>query len=94
MAEEIAVVLKGEIDHHRVEELKKQLDDIIDNTRPRKMILDFKNVTMMDSSGIGLVLGRYKRISENGGTLCVKRLNRQVDLVFQVAGIYQVVKKI
>lgn len=94
MAEEIAVVLKGEIDHHRVDELKTQLDEIIESTHPRRMILDFKNVTMMDSSGVGLVLGRYKRISENGGTLFVKRLNKQVDLVFKVSGLYQIIKKV
>ncbi len=94
MAEEVAVVLKGEIDHHRVDELKKQLDDIIESTHPKRMILDFKNVSMMDSSGVGLVLGRYKRISENGGMLFVKRLNKQVDLVFRVSGLYQVIRKV
>ena len=93
MAEEIAIVLKGEIDHHRVDGLKKELDEIIEKTRPKRMVLDFKNVTMMDSSGIGLVLGRYKRISENGGALYVKRVNKQIDLVFKVSGVYQVIKK-
>ncbi len=94
MAEEVAVMLKGEIDHHRTEEIKRQLDEIIENTRPLRMILDFKNVTMMDSSGVGLILGRYKRLSERGGALYVKRLSKQVDLVFQVSGLYQVIKKI
>lgn len=94
MAEEIAVVLKGEIDHHRVDDLKKELDAIIDRTRPKKMILDFKNVTMMDSSGVGLMLGRYKRIRDNGGELFVKRLNKQTDIVFEVSGLYQVIKKV
>ena len=94
MAEEIAVVLKGEIDHHRAGELKDELDKIIDRIHPRMMVLDFKNVTMMDSAGIGLLLGRYKRLRETGGTLCVKRVNCQIDKIFKVSGLYQVVKRL
>ncbi|MBQ7127046.1 anti-sigma factor antagonist [bacterium] len=92
MAQELAIVLKGEIDHHRVDELKTELDSIIDRIMPKKLILDFKNVSMMDSSGIGLILGRYKKVKDNGGDVYVKKLNKQVDKIFEVSGLYQVIK--
>ena len=59
---------------------------------PKKLILDFKNVSMMDSSGIGLILGRYKKVKDNGGDVYVKKLNKQVDKIFEVSGLYQVIK--
>ncbi len=94
MAEEVAFVLKGEIDHHRSKELRKELDMLIETMRPRRLVLDFRNVTLMDSSGVGLVLGRYKKLKELGGTVCVKRVNRQIDAVLKVSGVYQVISKV
>ena len=52
--------LAGEIDHHSAAELRSQIDAGIQDKQPTHLILDFKNVTFMDSSGIGLVMGRYR----------------------------------
>ena len=49
-----------EIDHHNAEELRRKLDYEIQRYMPRKVVFDFDKVTFMDSSGIGMVLGRYK----------------------------------
>ena len=57
-------------------------------------MLDFRDVTLMDSSGIGLVIGRYKQLQKGGGELAVTGLNRQIDKVFTLSGLYRIIKKI
>ena len=94
MREEIAIRLRGEIDHYSSARLRASLDKLIENKRPRRLILDFGNVTLMDSSGIGLVIGRYKTMKECGGELCVRNMCRQTDAVFKVSGIYKIIKKV
>ena len=94
MREEIAIRLRGEIDHHSSARLRASLDKLIENKRPRRLILDFGNVTLMDSSGIGLVIGRYKTMKECGGEFCVRNMCRQTDAVFKVSGIYKIIKKV
>lgn len=88
------MLLNGEIDHHRAEKLRGELDRIIEVSRPKRLVLDFTGVTLMDSSGVGLLIGRYKKLRDMGGKLCVRRVSRQIDTVFQVSGLYQVIEKI
>lgn len=88
------VRLKGEIDHHSAPIIRKELDKIIGTYRPERLVLDFQDVSMMDSSGIGLVIGRYKKLKEKGASLCVVNVSRQVDAVFRVSGLYQIIKKL
>ena len=51
-------------------------------------------VRMMDSSGVGLLLGRYKNVKRLGGVLYVKNVGRAVDRVFEMSGVYQVIGKL
>jgi len=92
--EEIVVLLNGEIDHHRTDTLRQELDKVIEISRPKRLILDFSGVTMMDSSGIGLLIGRYKKIRHQGGCLCVRNLSSRADMIFRVSGLYQVIEKL
>ncbi len=94
MREEIAVRLKGDIDHHSAVRLRASLDKLIETKRPKRLVLDFREVSLMDSSGIGLVIGRYKTLRELGGELCVRNIGRQTDAVFRVSGIYKIIKKV
>ena len=52
--------MRGELDHHTAGEMREQIDSTAKKVRPQKLILDFKEVPFMDSSGIGLILGRYR----------------------------------
>ena len=58
------------------------------------MILDFAKVPFMDSTGIGVLLGRYKKITNAGAELCVRNLNMQIDKVFRISGLYQIIKAV
>ena len=84
--------LEGEIDHHYAEQMRKEMDRLIATERPTKFILDFAKVTFMDSSGIGLIIGRYKKVSRYGGKVYAVNLNRRVGKIFRVACLDKIIK--
>ena len=88
----LIITLNGELDHNSAEEVRVKIDDRIDRDNIVNVILDFYGVTFMDSSGIGAVLGRYKKLSNKGGKLCVARPNKNVDRIFDLAGLYKIIK--
>lgn len=79
--------LGGEIDHHSAAVIRAQIDSVIQKQRPRLLELDFGAVTFMDSSGIGLVLGRYKLMSETGGRVRVTNLSKKAHRIMLMAGL-------
>ena len=79
--------LCGEIDHHTTLPIRLDIDDRIENCRPKTVILDFSDVTFMDSSGIGLVMGRYKLLNEFGGVLEITGLSNNSYKVMRLAGL-------
>ncbi|WDU81986.1 anti-sigma factor antagonist [Caloramator sp. Dgby_cultured_2] len=58
----LIVKLMGELDHHSAEEVRIKIDNKIDETGLNKVIFDFAGVNFMDSSGIGVIIGRYKKL--------------------------------
>ena len=77
-ADEAIARLSGEIDHHNARELRSELDRFIASAQPRELAIDFGGITFMDSSGIGLIMGRSKLMKECGVHLEV--LNPQPDI--------------
>ena len=63
----VTVYLTGEIDHHSAGEIREEIDRSLESNRPKQLVMDFKNVGFMDSSGIGLVMGRYKLMQTMDG---------------------------
>lgn len=78
--------LKGEIDHHTSSTIRSLLDIKIESTHPKLLILDFTNISFMDSSGIGLVMGRYKLMKYFGGNLKIINPSPQIQKVMNLAG--------
>ena len=79
--------LAGEIDHHCAKEIRSDIDLAIDRHRPEKLVLDFSGVTFMDSSGIGLVMGRYKAMKTVGGRVVIENTSIQIKKVMRLAGL-------
>lgn len=80
--------LKGEIDHHTAPELRECIDDaIILNDAPNLIVLDFGGVTFMDSSGVGLVMGRYRLAASKGKKLRVDNLSERDYKIMKMSGI-------
>ncbi|EKQ50357.1 MULTISPECIES: anti-sigma F factor antagonist [unclassified Clostridium] len=88
----LIITLNGELDHNSAEEVRVKIDDRIDRDNIEKAILDFSGVTFMDSSGIGAVLGRYKKLSNKGGILCIAEPSKNVNRIFELAGLYKLIK--
>ena len=83
----VIAYLSGEIDHHSAKEIRDRLDSVMSVRKPRHLIIDFKNVTFMDSSGIGLVMGRYRTLQAFKGTMEVRNVSKQTKKLFELAGI-------
>ena len=79
--------LSGEIDHHTARSLREEIDANLQRSLPEKLILDFSGVTFMDSSGIGLVMGRYKLIKSMGGSVVIRNVPEPIARVMRLAGL-------
>ena len=79
--------LHGEIDHHIAPGIREEIDAKCESVRPQKLILDFGKVGFMDSSGIGLVMGRYRMISLLGGRLEVVNVPDNLKKIFVLSGL-------
>ena len=85
--DEIVVYLDGEIDHHSASLIRAGIDDAVIASRPSRLVLDFREVTFMDSSAIGLVMGRYKLMKTHQGKIVVENLSASAYKVMKLAGI-------
>ena len=86
------IKLKGDLDHHCAQFVKERSDQLIDKRHIRHIIFDFERTTFMDSSGIGVIMGRYKRVSVSGGRIAVTHLNTAVDRIFRLSGLFKIAK--
>ena len=83
----LAAYLSGEIDHHAAQSLRREIDAQIDDRLPELLTLDFSGVTFMDSSGVGLILGRQRCARSLGGTLRIQHAPEQLRRVLRLANI-------
>ncbi len=81
--------LMGDIDHHTAKEIREQIDAQAEQCRPTLLKLDFRQVDFMDSSGIGLIMGRYKRMQLLGGRLRVVNVPAYIARVIKLSGLDQ-----
>lgn len=79
--------LDGELDHHSTKSMREEIDESIERVKPKELTLDFKDVTFMDSSGIGLVMGRYRAMQLIDGRLNVKNASIHIRKVMRLAGL-------
>ena len=85
--ETITACLDGEIDHHTAADMRAEIDKAVGEQSPTLLVLDFKNVSFMDSSGIGLVMGRYRLLQKTGATLNLVNLPENIFKIMKLAGI-------
>lgn len=83
----ITVRLSGEIDHFSVTAIKNAVEDSLMSTGAINVAFDFSDVTFMDSSGIGLILGRFKTVSALGGKIILFGMNRETNTLMKMSGI-------
>ena len=85
--ERLVAYLSGEIDHHLSKQMRCEIDESLIRVNPKVLELNFKDVTFMDSSGIGLVMGRYRQMKFYGGELKVINTSPHIYKVMKIAGL-------
>ncbi len=83
----LRVALEGEIDHHSAVDIRGRIDQMLYRQRPRRLELDLSRIGFMDSSGLGLVMGRLALIRELGGELAVIDPSPAILRIFRLAGM-------
>lgn len=90
----LTVYPEGEIDQYYAGEMRSLIDNEINKRGTVSMlVLDFKNVTFMDSAGIGMILGRYKLLRLKGATLVLRNVSAAAERVLRIAGVYKLLEK-
>ena len=88
----LKIKLRGEIDHHTATTIRNAMDNEIYKKRPRGLILDMSSVGFMDSSGLGLIMGRYAVMKELGGEVIIRDPSPTIEKIMLLAGMERVVK--
>ncbi len=89
----LVVRLYEELDHHNSIPLREESDKIISGKYIKDIIFDFTGSDFMDSSGIGVIMGRYKKVIFAGGKVAVTGVNQSIDRIFRLSGLYKIVHK-
>lgn len=86
--------LIGELDEHSAEFVRRRLDSTISEGNFNAVIFDLSRLSFMDSTGIGVVIGRYKLIRKQNKRVCVRNPSPTVDKIFRMSGLYEIISKI
>lgn len=88
----LIVELSGELDHHVAEKIRRDIDAEIEFYGVKDLVFDFSQVSFMDSSGIGMVLGRYKKLHGTGGSVRIRRASRLVKQILDMSGVFSLME--
>ncbi len=88
----LVVSFAGDLDHHGLQTAKERLDDEINLNNIKHLIFNLERVTFMDSSAIGLIIGRFKLAEKNGGSLTVYGLSEDLSRIFELSGLKKIIK--
>lgn len=87
----LIVMIEGEIDHHSAEMIRNKVDDRITSASVKNVIFDFSRVGFMDSSGIGMLMGRYKNVVRVGGKAWIMSVNETIKRILEMSGVFSVI---
>ena len=89
----LVISMNAELDHHLADEMRDVIDTSIEERGVRHLIFDFSKISFMDSSGIGLIMGRYKKIRPMGGEIFVSNLNCRMQRIFGLFGLIRITER-
>lgn len=87
----LVVSVSGELDQHKASSLREQIDLRIAHSNVKKLIFDFSDLDFMDSSGIGVIIGRYKLMKALSGSVAVVIGKRSVEKILELSGIRKII---
>ena len=88
----LTIFLPGELDHHNAEEIRKGSDKLIEENRIKCVIFDFQETNFMDSSGIGVIMGRYKMVYLLGGEVWAVHANERMKKILTMSGVTKIIQ--
>lgn len=88
----LIVKLRGELDHHSSENVRKKIDKYFNENNMLNIVLDLNELTFMDSSGIGLIMGRYRNTLDKKGKLIIVCENETIKRILDMSGLFKIIK--
>lgn len=92
--DKIVVRLNGELDHFCAQSVRRELDTLLQDPSVKTLILDFASLNFMDSSGIGVILGRYRILRDRDGSVAVSHMNPHIARIFHMSGMDRIIKQL
>ncbi len=89
----LIVQVAGELDHHFADEIRMRIDAEIMKPPIRNILFDFNRLSFMDSSGIGMIMGRYKKIKALGGKAWIICNNPNATRILEMSGVFKFIEK-
>ncbi|MBU9737872.1 anti-sigma F factor antagonist [Diplocloster agilis] len=87
----LIIHVPAELDHHNAEEIRKGADDMMEKQNVRSIVFDFSNTNFMDSSGIGVIMGRYKNLNFTGGKVLAVSVSPRIRRILTLSGIHKII---
>lgn len=88
------MVLSGELDEHAASYVRSEMDFILTSNRYKQIIIDLSELDFMDSTGVGVLIGRYKKTKELGVPIFISNPSKHAEKIFQMTGLYDIMPKI
>lgn len=88
----LIIRLKGELDHHTAEQLRTEAEQKISESEIKHLLFNLEGLSFMDSSGLGVMLGRYKQISQWGGRMIVCAISPSIYRLFELSGMFKIIQ--
>lgn len=89
---QLVIRVPEELDHHQAGRLKMEADLLIETCQVKKLVFDFAKTQFMDSSGIGMIIGRCRNMGYYGGEVTARNLNERIQKIFMVSGLHKLIK--
>ena len=86
--------LSGELDEYASEYARRTLDRILDGEKMTRVVVDMSETSFMDSTGIGVMIGRFKKLKSRGIPIFIANPSRAADKILALTGIYEIIPKI
>ncbi|EIT87268.1 anti-sigma F factor antagonist [Fictibacillus macauensis ZFHKF-1] len=88
----LCIRLEGELDHHTADDLRRKVDELIKTKNIDHILLNLEDLEFMDSSGLGVILGRYKQIKSQQGEMVVCAISPAVKRLFDMSGLFKIMR--
>lgn len=88
----LTISVPKELDHHCAAQLRAEADLLINSYPVNRLVFDFARTEFMDSSGIGVLIGRCKNMNYTGGKVEAEHLNERIQKIFVVSGLHKIIQ--